>query len=237
MNTIQSLWVSGSLSPVEQVSIKSFLRAGHPFRLYTYDIDGRSIPRGTQVLDAKDIVPRSKIDKFQNLANFSDFFRYSMLYRNGGWWCDLDVFCLSPFDFSEPYVFAKQISSNPGHPEDITSCVIKVPQCCDLMHWCQDEVSRTNTRTNGWADIGPMLLMRGVPLFGLEKYAKSKWVFCPLDHFDAPANIFGPDSQMARFTEDTHAIHMWNEEARRAGIDKFAFHPGSLFERFKELVQ
>lgn len=50
---IQSLWIGGSLSVMEQLCITSFLKNGHPFHLYTYE-DVKNIPDGTIVKDAED---------------------------------------------------------------------------------------------------------------------------------------------------------------------------------------
>ena len=38
-------------------------------------------------------------------ATFSDLFRTKLLYALGGIWVDMDVLCLRPFDFEQPYVF------------------------------------------------------------------------------------------------------------------------------------
>ena len=97
-NTVQSLWVGGRLSNMEKLSIASYLHYGEHFHLYTYEpVEG--IPEGTVVKDANEIVPQSDIAKFQNMANFSDWFRYNLLYKKGNWWVDIDTVLLKPFDF------------------------------------------------------------------------------------------------------------------------------------------
>jgi hypothetical protein len=113
---------------------------------------------------------------------------------------------------------------------------MKVPANSEIMRYCMERVAETDISQNNWADIGPMLIIESVPHFDLGRYAKSKWVFCPLDHYDAPANIFGPESGKV-CVGDAHAIHLWNEEARRGGIDKFGSYPGSLFEQLKRSVE
>jgi len=238
MDTIQSLWVDGSLSPVEQLSIKSYLKAGHPFNLYTYG-DVKGVPTGALVKDAEEIAPKWKIAKFQNLANFSDYFRFMMLYKRGGYWSDLDVCCLHAYDFEGPYVFASQNSGPPEVEarEVLTSCVIKSPPGSNIMRRCLERISMTDTMHNGWADIGPILLIEEVPKCGLQQYAKSKLTFCPLDHYDAPDCIFGNGSGLLEFcSTDTRAVHMWNEEARRAGIDKYSSYPNSMFETLQRRI-
>jgi hypothetical protein len=232
---IQGLWVGDKLSPMEQMCIKSFLRMGHPFHLYVYGkVDG--VPAGTTIKQAAWVAPEWKIKSFQNLANFSDYFRFLLLYKNGGYWVDLDVFAVWPFDFSEPYVFSTQLTAI-GGVDDVNTGVIKMPAGCELARYCVEAIAATDTMKNGWPDIGPNLLIEATGRYGLQNYAHPHWDFCPLHYFEAPNNVFGPDSAM-RCVGDAHAIHLWNEEARRAGIDKFGPQLGSsLFESLKRSVE
>lgn len=228
LDTVQSFW-SGRLSPLEQLCMKSFVKAGHPFHLYTYDkLEG--VPEGVVVKNAEEVVMKSSILRFQNLANFSDFFRFSMLLRNGGWWVDLDVCCLKPFVFPKSYVFATQLVVQ-RTADEVTSCVIKAPQGCEPLMYCLNKIANTDTKKNSWSAIGPALLVEISRKFNLLSYVKKHETFCPLNYFEAPENVFGEKSNLSVFEEDTFAIHLWNEESRRKNIDKFAAHPGSLYER------
>lgn len=229
MDVVSSLWV-GSLSPLEHLCMRSFLKQGHPVHLYSYDF--LTGPEGVEMKDADDILPRASISRFQNLANFSDFFRYTLLMKRGGWWVDLDVFCLRPFVFSEPYVFASQLVVQRTNDE-ITSCVIKAPQRSPLLLWCLEKVSQMNTKQNAWSAIGPALLLEGHRKFGLQSAVQPHRRFCPLHYFEAPANVYGPGSDQHRFASDTLAVHLWHEESRRGKIDKYGRHPGSLYERLQ----
>jgi hypothetical protein len=231
---IQSLWVGGELSQVEQMCIRSFLYHGHRFHLYTYG-EVKGVPNGTVVKSADDLVRMSEIKRFQNLANFSDFFRYTMLRANGNWWCDLDMFCLKPFAFPEPYVFASQLCDwGDEHPQKITCCAVKVPAGCELMERCLDRIEKTDLKTNSWPAIGPENLEESAISLGLQSYMKPKNVFCPLDHFYAPPNIFFPESGSTKFGPETYGVHLWNEEMRRFNLDKNAAYPGSLFARLMD---
>jgi Glycosyltransferase sugar-binding region containing DXD motif len=229
-NKIQSLWVGGKLSPMETACIRSFLKHGHEFCLYSYTpVEG--VPWGVDVRDANEVVPSFNIQRFQNLANFSDMFRYALLFKEGGWWVDLDVYCLKNFDFPQPYVFSSQLCNWDGaHPERLASCVIKAPAGSPMLSYCLDEIARTDLAHIRWAAIGPELLQSAHERFGLRAYTWSKNVFCPLEHYEAPANIVGAGTDKTVFPAETVAVHLWNEELRRAGVDKFAEHPGSLYD-------
>jgi hypothetical protein len=79
--TIQSLWIGGALSPMEQLSIASFLHHGHAFDLYVYD-EVTNVPIGTTLRDANEILPRDRIFRYREhdtVSGFSNYFRYRML--------------------------------------------------------------------------------------------------------------------------------------------------------------
>ena len=232
MDVIQSLWVGDRLSAMEQMCIKSFLRLGHPFHLYTYGaVVG--VPEGAVVKDACDTAPSVNIRRFQNLANFSDYFRYNLLYQQGGWWVDLDVYALRPFQFDSPYVFSTQlVEARTG--DEVNSGVIKMPKAAPMMRWCLDRIANMDTLKTAWSEIGPALMGDGYRAFGLGRYVQPHRVFCPLHYFDAPANVMGPGSGSVQFGPNTYSVHLWNEEARRAGKDKDAAYSGdSLYERLR----
>ena len=56
---IGMLWISGRLSYLEQLCVKSFVDAGHHVKLYTYEpVEG--IPEGVETADASERSSRSK---------------------------------------------------------------------------------------------------------------------------------------------------------------------------------
>lgn len=199
--------------------------------MYTYE-NVENVPSAVKVMDAQEIVSRDMIHRFQNLANFSDYFRYLLLYKKGSYWVDLDNFCLKPYDFPEPYVFSSQLTADRGMDEG-NAGVIKAPVRSELMLKCYEGVLLQDVRRTEWAAIGPILLRNTYASLGLQKYMKDRWTFCPLNYFEAPANVIGPDTWMYKFPEETYSVHLWNEEMRRAGVDKNAKYPNSLYERLK----
>jgi hypothetical protein len=228
---IQSLWIGGALSPVEQLSIASFLAGGHEYHLYAY---GRveDLPAGAVLEDAAAILPETAIFQYRkhpSYSAFSNFFRYKLLLEKGGWWVDTDVVCLKPFAFPESYVFA----SERLHGSDVaTSAVIKVPAGSDLMafnwHLCQ---ACTDPAGAAWGQYGPKLMARSIAKFGLNRYRQPAAVFCPLA-FDEWEAVFAPGE--IGFGPETHALHLWNEMWRRAGHDKASsYRSDCVYERLK----
>jgi hypothetical protein len=103
---IQGLWVGEQISNFHRLCIESFLRNGHCFVLYTYG-PVKNLPSGVVFKDANKIVPSSLIYQYDgSYAGFSDLFRNKLLYSQGGWYVDLDIFCLRPFDIDQEIVFS-----------------------------------------------------------------------------------------------------------------------------------
>src|SRR5262245_11985344 len=123
---IQGLWIGAELSRLEQLSIASFLRNGHEYHLYVYDLP-RNVPLGTTVIDANEVLPSSSIFQYREYASyagFANFFRYKILLERGRWWADSDTICLKPFDFSEEHVFSSELCDG----RELINCgVIKTP--------------------------------------------------------------------------------------------------------------
>src|SRR5229473_716620 len=123
---IQGLWIGDELSVMEQLSIASFLSHGHEFHLYAYD-ELKNVPAGTVIKNGNEVLPSQSIFQYQQYptyAGFANFFRYKLLLERGGWWVDMDVICLKPFDFPEEYVLASEIHKG---REVVTSGILKAP--------------------------------------------------------------------------------------------------------------
>ena len=188
--TVQSVWIGKSLSTMEQLCIRSFLKNGHKFVLYTYN-DMSGIPDGTTVLDANSLVPEADIKSFRYIANFSDFFRYTMLL-NGGWYVDMDSVCLRALEFKSEYVFAAAACDNyyspvinPLYSADcyIENGYIKVPAGNKVMGYCRDLIVNWKSGSNQDYCEPMRFIQRGVKKFDLQRYVQPPAVFDPLSFY------------------------------------------------------
>ena len=142
-NTIvNSLWIGERLSELELLTINSFVRHGHEFHLWTYG-NMSNIPDYVQTKDANEIIPEEDVFKYPDdsklkwgkgsYAGFSDIFRYKLLYEKGGWWVDMDLTCLKPFDFEEAYFFRSHWKYK------VVGNAMKCPKSSQLMLDCYNQ--------------------------------------------------------------------------------------------------
>ncbi|MFT7618403.1 MAG: hypothetical protein ACI97A_002046 [Planctomycetota bacterium] len=90
------------------LTIQSYQHHGHDFHLYTYE-DVACVPHGTVIKDGGEIVPRHILNSYEGRwAEFSDLFRWTMLFMQGGYWSALNQVCLRAFDFQDELVFGKE---------------------------------------------------------------------------------------------------------------------------------
>jgi hypothetical protein len=153
---IHGLWIGEELSPLEILTLKSFIFHGHEFHLWLYDSLKTPVPEGVAVRNANDILPENHIFRYKyasnyghgkgSLAGFSDIFRYKLLYEKGGWWSDMDVTCQKPLDFCEPYVFR----NNDVFP--VVGNIMKCPKNSVLMKDSyEDAITQVTAENTDWS--------------------------------------------------------------------------------------
>lgn len=220
------MWIGHRLSAMERLSITSYLYHGHPYNLYTYgELSG--VPAGVTIKNAREILPESAITKFQNIANFSDFFRYNLLLKEGGWWCDTDTICLRPIDVIDEHVFVQEHTND--QPILINGGYLKAPANSPVMKWLVEQTRAMDWSKISWAEIGPVLLTKAVERFSIPSYPPA--AFNPISYKDWAIFIKGAAPMIH---EDAFAVHLWHEMWRRAEEDADAPYPAEcLYEQFK----
>jgi len=218
-NVVNGLWIGDELSVVELLTLHSFVRNGHTFQLWLYGPLKNKLPSGVIVRDANEILPQSMVFRYEHpnqyghgrgsVSGFSDVFRYRLLYNEGGWWVDMDVTCLQPFNIPAPYYFRSH------HDLQVVGNVIKCPPKSNLMLHCYTEAAVTiNSANTDWHK--PIkILNKHIKENGLETYIHSgngnPDIWSTVERY-----IYGN----ARLRESFMFIHWMNEEWRSRKIDK-----------------
>jgi hypothetical protein len=234
MSDVNGLWIGARLSPLEKACVQSFLAKGHRFNLYVYD-EVDNVPAGCELLDAAAIIPQSAVFKHDggpgigSLAGFSDMFRYKLLYEFGGWWTDLDVFCLTESLPDLPIVIGRQ------DERLINGALLRFP----LHHIAMDDAYRESVakgQSIAWAEIGPELLTRYVAEGRILADVLPQRALYPL-HFTQFWAVFDPrrTAHAAETIRGSACLHLWNEMIRRQALDKDVLPPhGSLLRNLYE---
>jgi len=224
---VQSLWIGSRLGLMEKLTIRSFLDHGHDFILWGYEPIEALDPE-VEMRDANEILPFERVFRYVggefpgSVAGFSDIFRFKLLWERGGWWVDMDVTCLRPFDFDHEVLIRP-------HPGLARCCgnILRAPAGSDLMRRCySDAVAAITTTNTDWL-LPLRILSRHVDQLGLR-------------HCIAPESWFGTDAEeqwqplfasQAQPRGERFAIHWCNEWLRFLGFDKNAPVAGSFYDQ------
>ncbi len=190
------LWVSGELPWHVTSSINSFLNHGHPVVLYGYDRPG-NLPADCRYADAASILPQELIFVYNKgptkgyLSGFSNWFRFALLYRCGGWWSDSDVICVKPFESGHSeFIFASEYQ--PHDPNYVNTNVIYVrAPGAPLMKACVEFCAeRGSDVVHGQS--GPDLLNRVVREYGYSRHIVANDVYNPVNFADCALFLESP---------------------------------------------
>lgn len=89
----RSYWYGEELTPSAIMCMNSFLTHGFVYELYSYDVP-RLVPQRVVLRPAETIVQAPEnMASGTDPSRFSNWFRYNLLDRLGGWWVDTDVVC------------------------------------------------------------------------------------------------------------------------------------------------
>ncbi len=255
-DTVHMLWIGGELTNLERLSMSSFVANGHDVILHAYN-GVKGVPPGVRIADANQILPWSSV--FANTsqgigqggyAGFSDWFRYELLKRHRGWWCDTDVICLSHFSFTRECVVASSRENDWGHLA--LGCAIRLHPDDPLLNFCLDYCRNNNVSclvSDSYISVGPALLQRGIRELNLQAYVASPDTFCPVSWrhvrflisspihrriFNLKRRIRGGE-RVEEIKEESKGLHLWNSVWKLGNIDVDAeYDSKSVYEILKK---
>lgn len=172
---VHGLWI-GPLTRLERLTLGSFAAHGHEFHLWRYESVADPLPQGVVVRDANEVLPRARVFRKRiadgevgigegSYALFADLFRIKLLHELGGIWVDMDVLCLKPFDFEQPYVFR-------AHRLGAVLNVIKCPRGSGLTGELLDELGERVGEDSAWFDVARAFI-HGIRRQGLAKFVRN----------------------------------------------------------------
>ena len=219
-NVVQSLWIGPRLSPLQIISIRSFLAHGHDYHLYAYE-EIADVPKGATICDASTILPRESMFCYQDgfgkgsYSAFSNQFRYKLLFEQGGWWVDADVVCLRQFDFEDEFVFATEFEDD--YTAVAGTCVLKSQARSEYLNYCLQVCDGKDKAKLKWGEIGPRLLNIAIRRFDLTRHCVPVHVFSLISWFEF-SEILKPGFDVSRLA-NSYGLHLWNQMWRSKGID------------------
>jgi hypothetical protein len=229
--TVATLWIGDRLSWFEQLSLKSFVDAGHETLLYSYG-PIYNAPSGVTLRDARDVFPGDEIichARTGSPAIHADLWRLHLMQQTDYIWIDTDVLCVRPFDFQSPFVFGLE------KPHLICNAVMRLPSDSATLKGLMDFISdpyaigawlKPEQQTElqmlkdrgepvhfseqAWGLTGPAALSHYLRETGEWEHVLPRTAFYPVSFKDRNKMLrsrFNIDKDF--LTPDTYAVHMW----------------------------
>lgn len=227
---IASLWIGTELSWLEQLCLKSFVDAGHPTILYSYQPIA-NIPAGVEPADAADIFPAEPMYRHSRTGSpaiHADLFRLHLLAKTESIWVDADMYCLRPFDIGSPFVFGWE------KPGLVCNAVLGLPSDSETLRqsldFFQDEYAiapwlkpwqRTELEAardagdpvhmtdQDWGFTGPASITYFLQSTGEIEHAQPVSAFYPIPFKNRNHLILSRFSPEDSMTADTLGVHFW----------------------------
>jgi len=229
--TIATLWIGDRLSWLEQLSLKSFVDAGHETFLYCYNLIPNA-PSGVTLRDAREIFPGDEIIRHKRTGSpaiHADLWRLHLMQQTDYIWVDADVLCVKPFDFSNPFVFGLE------KPHLVCNAVMRLPENSATLKglmefiadpyaigaWlkpenqaelqaAKDKGEPVHFSEQEWGLTGPAALSHYLKESGEWDQALPQEAFYPISFKDRNKMIMSRfDVEKDFLTKDTYAVHMW----------------------------
>ena len=224
-----TLWVGGSLGPVERACMRSVLRQGHSLALFCYR-EPAGVPAGVALRDASEVLPETNIfmHRSGSPALFADWFRLELQKQALGTWVDADMYLLAPIELAKPYLLAEE------EPGLINNAVLRLPSDCPMLPRLIEPFERGTTpewlpwhsylpaklrelvrgradlARMPWGSTGPYALTKLARRFGLHSLAVPPDVFHPVNWRNAEWILDSRQRVEDVSTERTVGLHLWN---------------------------
>jgi hypothetical protein len=207
------------------------------------------VPEGVTLRDAVEILPEQEIFQHVNgsWAPFSDWFRFALLYKEGGLWVDTDIICLKPFTVPDNTICGEEhgkpsigfIAMQKGHAlakelmlacEDPRTAPLYDNIVRQIVHSIMINLSKEEARRRApWSYSGNDMLQQE-----FKKYSWCELPPCdvyPIKYPDA-LNIVNGVATLEQI-KDAKCVHLWRSVLRRRDPQ---FADSCLYTQLKQLT-
>jgi len=246
---VNMLWIDLGNNDIFNVAIRSWLSKGFSINLYTNNlsmIDNSNVNH----IDYKEILD-VPID---NILQFSDLFRYKLLYDKGGLFVDADMVLLNDFDFSnKDYIISSEHTFQSGAFKSILNFVpnigiLKFPKGSPFLAEVIEKIENKDKLSDDECDNMKIFrkVLKKKKYSELRKYIKNPMFSCGLPWWDCEEayedksvysvkyNVMPPTASM--ILKSSCCVHLWcNFSNNKKKIDFKNIPSGSLFAKLKTL--
>lgn len=240
--TIANFFWDGELTLLEKKCIQSFVTCGFQVKLWSYtNIELPNVEScDANLVLSKDVRLKqelsSKSEEAATLAAFSDYFRYKVVAKFGGWWFDADCFCLKDVSEFVESTKGKNIVAgiqhrDPNHVHHVASGAFWIKQevANKLVNDFEQMIQSLDNTRKSFGFYGPEFFTKFIKNNGYYKDMLPADAFYAI-YWDECDLIVYPEklTPAAIKTEKSYLVHIWTTPFKQMGIDKNAPIQGSF---------
>ncbi|MBD3765682.1 MAG: hypothetical protein IE927_13420 [Rhodobacterales bacterium] len=240
---VAALWIGGELSFLEQLCLKSFVDAGQPITLYTYD-GVTNAPAGVELADAAAILPPADVLRHARTGSpalHSDLFRYHLLAKcDRTIWADTDAYCVRPFTTPTGHFHAWESDEGVnggvlGLPQDSETLARLIaftadpfaipvwygPKYVAELQAARDRGEPVHAGDMPWGVWGPHALTHFLKETGEIRHSMPRVALYPFAYHDRNLMLRPGLDPAPYVTDDTFSIHFYGRRMRARIVSKF----------------
>jgi hypothetical protein len=194
-------------------------------RLYSYQ--NLEVPAGVELADAADVMDESEAFLFdRSFSAFSNIFRYRLLFDQGGWWIDSDVYCQLADVPQCSYAWAAQDARSTN------GAILKFPARDPALGEILTDAAETGGQVSRWGQLGPDLLTMKLSPKSFEGHFGTTEDFYPV-HWLETHFMWLPGSYrwVAKKCNGSSFVHLWASMLERLGVDLHKMPPRGSYLR------
>jgi hypothetical protein len=208
-----TFWYGAELPPLHWACLSSFVEQGHELRVWAYQ-DLR-LPSGAILRDAREIISEAELFEFEkSFSAFSNIFRYQLLYDQGGWWVDTDVYCTGRDIPACSYAWAREDEDN------INGAILKFPAGDPTLRAILDDAIGIGKNIKVWGELGPHMITKHVAGKEFADHYGTTQAFYPLHWLETHLPWMpGGNAEVEAKCANSPFIHLWGSMFSYYGID------------------
>jgi hypothetical protein len=172
------------------------------------------VPQGVSNVDAGSVIEIGELERYPGIETFSDVFRYELLFKQGGWWADVDVVCLTDRLPDASRAWAEE------EPGVINNAILRFPDGDPIVGRLAKSARDVAGRSERWGATGPHLASDILRACEPVERAGSTREFYPLHWLEAPRLLLPEQTnEVERQIKGALFVHLWANVFRDIGID------------------
>lgn len=230
---IANFFFYGDLTKFEITCINSFVNNGFKVNLWSYDNVQIS---GVETCDANIILDKNKMfdikqehpnlsDEISNFAAFSDYFRFTLMGKFGGWWFDTDCYCLKNEKKYKELRLDKDLIAFYETDNFIGSACFYINNNSNISNLLLDEFqslySENIDNVVKWGTYGPQFLTNFIDKYNLHECVFDSNLVYSI-HWNEHDLFTNPEKKEEGFNKikDSFLTHIWHTFIQINNVDK-----------------